>query len=280
MGGGWVCFAWLGIVALGCRAEPFKEPMLLGGVEISAETLNLGYRVYVEQCVECHGTDGGGAHARAQTSKVPRNLTLGHFKYKSTLNDALPTDEDLKRVLRRGVVPSGMPPFEGVLSTTEEAAVIHYVKTFSPRWRNGKPGTPIALTPDPWKKNGQEAGQKRGREVYHFHAVCWRCHPAYVSQARLQAEGSFEDSVEGREISLEERGSLDRPRAVESVYGELLSPDLAVDTMRAGALDSDLYRVLVAGIGGTQMKGLHQELPPSDVWALVHYIQQLRRRVQ
>jgi mono/diheme cytochrome c family protein len=116
----------------------FSEAQTLGGQEISAEILNAGARTYQLYCASCHGGDGSGnGPAAASLDPKPRDFRTGGFAHKSTPGDELPTHEDLKEVITKGVPARGMPAWAGLRSEDLDA-VAHYLKTFSTRWRNGQ----------------------------------------------------------------------------------------------------------------------------------------------
>lgn len=126
----------------GCGEEPpkFQGPMTLGGEQISAEILNRGHRTYVNFCASCHGADGSGRGPAAQGLRAaPRDFREGLFKIAS--GSARPSDEQLLRVVREGRPDAGMPPFPHLLPEDREA-VVHYLKTFSPRWTSPPAATP------------------------------------------------------------------------------------------------------------------------------------------
>lgn len=125
--------------ACGGESGPrFTEPMVLGGQEVSAEVLERGSKVYALYCSSCHGRDGSGqGNAARSLSTKPRDFRQADFKYKSTDGDALPTDEDLLGTVLGGRVDTGMPAWNG-LTPEDRQAVVHYIKTFSPRWQEQK----------------------------------------------------------------------------------------------------------------------------------------------
>ena len=131
------------LAALAACEEPppkFTAPMQLGGVEVSAEELNRGHGIYRKYCASCHGEDGSGQGPGSRALRVqPRDFRKAEFLYKSE-GSALPTDADLERTIRKGVVERGMPPWPG-LTAEDRHAVVQYLKTFSPRW-SGSPSKP------------------------------------------------------------------------------------------------------------------------------------------
>lgn len=127
----------------GCgEAQPqFTEPMVLGGVEVSAEVLNRGQKLYANHCASCHGADGSGKGPAARhLSPGPRDFRQGEFIHKASLDEALPTDAELRRVIKKGVADRGMPAWGG-LRDEDVDALVSYIKTFSPRWQ-GPVGDP------------------------------------------------------------------------------------------------------------------------------------------
>jgi len=127
--------------SMGCGEDPpkFTAPRMLGGVEVSADVLNAGHRSYEMRCASCHGHDGSGqGPAATGLAATPRDFRQADFKYKSTPEGSLPTDEDIDITLRNGKVKNGMPAFKG-LADADRHAIIQYLKTFSPRWSAVKP---------------------------------------------------------------------------------------------------------------------------------------------
>jgi mono/diheme cytochrome c family protein len=130
-------------LSAGC-AEPtpqFTEPMVLGGVEVSAEVLNRGQKLYANHCASCHGADGSGQGPAARhLNPGPRDFRKGEFIHKASEGEALPTDAELRRVIKKGVADRGMPAWGG-LRDEDVDALVSYIKTFSPRW-HGSVGDP------------------------------------------------------------------------------------------------------------------------------------------
>ena len=128
------------VVATSCGApnEPrFGEPMVLGGAEVSAATLNQGHRLYTRYCASCHGVDGSGqGPAAVSLAHAPRDFRKAQFMRKSTPGAELPSHADLVGVIRDGWAERGMPSWRG-LRGPDLDALAHYVKTFSGAWSGG-----------------------------------------------------------------------------------------------------------------------------------------------
>jgi len=258
----------------GYRTQGFKEPMKLGGKEIPASVLTEGERSYVLHCRACHGDKGDGkGPAAAGVRPPPRDFTLGSFKFAAVSGGTLPNDDDFLRIVRFGLHGTAMRAWDGV-PETNLVSIIHYLKTFSARWKDEEPGEAIIPTPDPWQAK-EAAAVDRGKAIYHATAQCLGCHPAYASKQyiyeitqQLKGKGtvSFREDMYGSELTRSEYGV------------KLLPPDFTRTELRSVRLDhqlEDLYRVIVSGVGGTAMPTWRGALPEEDLWALVYFVDSL-----
>jgi len=266
--------------ASACEGDGFSAPLVLGGREVPAKVLSRGRLEYQRYCVGCHGLRGDGqGPSAASMNPAPRDFTIGRFKFAGVLSGALPSDEDLLRTLRQGLRGTHMPGY-GAISDEAATALVQYLKTFSPRWLHERPGKPVPLRPDPWPRGeGPQGGARaRGEVVYHAIAQCWTCHPSYVARETVRAWIEEEARRRGVEHPTRPfRSEMTRSHAVLSEYGKLLPPDFVGDTLRASHDDSEIYRTVAAGIGGTPMPAWIAELSPRDLWAVVHYVRDLIR---
>ena len=102
----------------------------------------------------------------------PRDFTSGKFKLRTTPSGMLPTDDDLKRVVRLGMPYSSMPPWPK-LSDAEVDGVVQYLKTFYEGFTDpAQAGKPIALPQPP---AASKASVEKGKELY-ASLGCVRCH--------------------------------------------------------------------------------------------------------
>src|SRR5262249_59780456 len=99
------------------------------------------------------------------------NFVVGAFKFRSTPSGSLPTDGDLFRTLTRGVRWTAMPTWHE-LPEKDRMAVITYIKTFSTRWKEEKPESPIQIG-DPPKATPDLLA--RGKDLY-AQAKCGQGH--------------------------------------------------------------------------------------------------------
>lgn len=104
--------------------------LLLGVVQfdrcIANESLSkaeYGKKIYLDNCVSCHGIhgDGKGVAARAISGPKPRNFIEGRFKYGRSVQAIFNT-------ITKGVPGTAMPPW-GTLSEKDRWAVVAYVKS-------------------------------------------------------------------------------------------------------------------------------------------------------
>jgi cytochrome c oxidase cbb3-type subunit I/II len=101
----------------------------------SAALMLRGRQVYAANCAICHGVNGDGNGTAAHMFGVrPRDFRQGIFKFRSTLSGSLPADDDLVRTVTQGLRWTGMVGRPD-LTDADRRAVVQYLKTFSPRFR-------------------------------------------------------------------------------------------------------------------------------------------------
>jgi len=91
---------FLFLVLIFCAAD-----IMLSVAFVAADdVVKTGQGVYLRYCVGCHGEKGDGKGKAAPLLVVkPRDFTTGIFKFKSTPQGTLPTDEDLIRTITKGL---------------------------------------------------------------------------------------------------------------------------------------------------------------------------------
>ncbi|MDD2701343.1 MAG: cbb3-type cytochrome c oxidase subunit I [Sideroxydans sp.] len=242
--------------------ETFVSTRLTNGISLQANQLDRtqdilprGKQVYLRRCVGCHGEkgDGNGPSARFLNPK-PRDFTSGVFKFRSTAGgaDSLPSDEDLFVTVTHGLWGTAMPPWYSI-PAQERLAVIQYIKTFSPVWKNSTPAAAIDIPEEPPVTLASIA---RGKAQ--FEGVCAACH-GMTGQGDGVPPGTFSDN-----------------------WGHPVNP--ANFTLPAGApggvkLGHDgrhIFKTIMTGVGGTPMPALAGVFTPQQTWDIVHYVQSLR----
>lgn len=237
--------------------------VFLANATANAQTealLEQGETVYNRYCVGCHGTSGDGQGAAADMLIVkPRDFTKGVFKFRSTPSGTLPTDEDLYKIITRGVYRTSMPDW-ALLSERERIAVVEFIKDFYPEWVERGAGTPI-YTPPPPQWLGSEESVARGGELYDM-LGCASCH----------GETGKGDGESADNLSPDVWGNPQKPF------------DFTKGRLKSGPTLQDVYRTFMTGIGGTAMPSYGdifgepdgESIFEDDAWNLVSYIVSLR----
>jgi mono/diheme cytochrome c family protein len=219
-------------------------------VPINQDFANKGEAVYTRWCVSCHGELGDGRGYSAQWLEPrPRDFTSGIFKCRSTPSGTLPTNDDLLRTLTVGLYHTYMPAW-AVLGEKQLRDVSEYLKTFSTKWKEEAPGTPIVIPPEP---ANDEASRKRGRTIWKNNQ-CEKCHGP-------EGKGNGASAPTLRD----DWGFPDQPFNFA-----------ASDKRKCGSTNADLYRTFMTGLNGTPMPSFGDSISPQDGWDLVHYVLSLQ----
>jgi mono/diheme cytochrome c family protein len=243
-----------------------------------------GQLSYQRYCSGCHGLagDGNGPAARFLYPK-PRDFTRGLYKFVSRPSGQLPTDDDLLRTITYGLSGTAMPSWR-FLPHQEKLAIVRHLKTFLPfddyyqaggieRWqkmeREAEPAIPFHRNPYALGEAESVAeALAKGKELYHGLLRCWSCHPAYAPKEDVE-----------RWV-----GSPVPPTFAEAVakpddWGQtILPPDFPTTPLKSVRTLEDLYRVLLAGVGGTAMPSWAAVLDAEQAWAVTLYVGSLRKQ--
>jgi cytochrome c oxidase cbb3-type subunit 2 len=222
-------------------------------VAVSDELLTEGRSVYGRRCASCHGARGrGDGPAAYLLYPKPRNFHRGPFRFGSSWVGE-PTDEDLFRVISRGIPGSAMPSWAH-LTARKRWALVHYVKSLSEypieladgetvERGEGRIGVPLepANTAD---------SIARGAEL--FREACIKCHGP-TGQGDGKSAFTLED----------DDGVPIRPR------------DLTTGVFKGPRTPPDLYRRIIGGIPGTPMPDHGDTYLGDNAWHLVHFVMSL-----
>jgi mono/diheme cytochrome c family protein len=218
----------------------------IGSVTGHARSAQYDYRRY---CVGCHGERGDGMGENFPwIDPKPRDFQLGIFKCRSTPTGTLPTDQDLSDTIARGLDRSNMPQWN-TFTAQQKADLVAWIKHFSPRWANEKPGTPIEIPKEP---EVTPERIKNGREVF-ARVQCWKCH-GVTGEANGPSASTLQDDL-GRPIAAYNFTDGSRPKC--------------------GTSDQDIYRIFMTGLDGTPMPSFADNIKPDEAWDLVFYLRAL-----
>ena len=226
-----------------------SQEQSLGG----ADPQGPGGALYQKLCSQCHGEKGDGKGTAApRLLPKPRDFTSGKFKIRHTPSGALPTDDDLRHIIREGMPYTSMPAWKQ-LSDAEIETLVTAVKSFSPDFSDAsKKPAPIAFPKAPaFSKDGAA----KGVEVYK-RIGCSACHG--------------------------EMGRGDGPSAptLKDDWNNAIRPaDLSMRwTFRGGASREDIFRTLSTGLNGSPMPSFAESLTEEERWQLVDFIDSLDPR--
>lgn len=246
----WIIVALLAAFLLAGRTS-------LSVAEQSGTSLEHGERLYRNACAACHGVRGDGQGPAAKNLfPKPRDFTQANFRLRSTRTGKLPLDEDLDRTLREGIPGTSMPAWGEILSASDRAAIIEYMKTLSPAFgsdaRMPKPEDVIARDSQrPFPVS--EESITRGSEVYKK-MRCALCH-------------GIDGRGDGSGVHV----------LTDDVDAPLSPPDFHRGVYKSGGTDAGLYKVITTGPDGTEMLGYEKRMTEEERWQVVDYIRSLKK---
>ena len=176
----------------------------------------------------------------------PRDFRPGIFKFRSTPTGSLPTDKDIFQTISHGLRGTGMIA-QGDLPEAQRWAVVEYLKTFSERFQQEKPQTPIPVPEHPPRTPELIAN---GRELYQK-AECFKCHGT--------------------------AGRGDGPSAsdLKDYWGYPIRTADLTRPLKRGSTPEAIYKTLVTGLNGTPMPSYEGALTDEELWALSFYVASL-----
>lgn len=231
---------------------------LLVGLSVQAASPNLGTEqerergreLYDKYCSQCHGLTGDGkGYAATRVKPEPRDFTNGKYKFRTTPSGAMPTDDDLRRVIVEGLPYTSMPGWP-MFSATDVQDIIYHIKSFSEDFSNADMLVDPIDIPEPPPITDESI--EKGREFY-TQQGCAACHGEVGRSDGLSAKTLKDD------------------------WGfRLRSADLTARwTFRGGPTRKDIFRTFSTGLNGTPMPSYGDTLGVEDRWHLVNYIASL-----
>ncbi len=216
------------------------------------EQRQAGKILYDEKCAQCHGINGDGKGVAGDYFKPkPRDFTRGTYKIRTTKTGELPTDQDLKDIIRKGMPYTGMPPWPD-LSDQQITNLMYYIKTFSDAFAD-----PEYIPQESDLTNApaySEESALAGRAVFEANE-CIACHGNFGRSDGATATGISDDW-----------GDHIRPADMTKRW-----------TFRGGSTREDIYRTFLTGMNGTPMPSYDGLITPEDQWRLVDYVYSLSR---
>ena len=264
--------------------------------------------LYRQQCLHCHGVEGGGDGPTAGPKDHPfldprpRDYRRGIFKFTAVKDKARPRREDLYRVIDQGVYGTAMPSFRR-FSIAERWGLVDYVRMLAIRGEV-EHNLAVACQEDPLSAEAPleafgevwEKWQAAKEKVVVFEGEI----PAPTPEMLKRGKELYNDAKKGNCASCHgESGLGDGPSAWKiDDHGErvpaynddwgipILPRNLVQGLYRGGHRPIDIYRRIYAGINGGPMPGIGESkdaqgnlvLPPEDMWALVHYVRSFADR--
>ena len=209
-----------------------------------------GKALYEKFCSQCHGDGGDGQGvAASHLLPLPRNFTTGKFKVRTTPSGALPTTDDLKSIIRRGMPYTSMPAWPE-FNDAQLTELAYFLKTFSADFSNADFNVaPVELPKAPaYSKDAAE----KGRKVYED-TGCISCH----------GDLGRGDGTSGPALT-DDWGHPIRPADFTQRW-----------TFRGGPTREDIFRTMTTGFNGTPMPAFGEALTAEDRWAITDYMYSL-----
>lgn len=208
-------------------------------------TVAEGRGVYLRRCVGCHGEKGDGNGPAAKFFRVkPRDFTAGSYKFRSTPSGSLPTDGDIFKTISAGIRGTAMPSWYS-LPERDRWAVVHYIKTFSERFREEAPEAAMYIAAAP---AADEKLLADGAEVYKL-AKCWECHGTTG-----KGDGPSADTL-----------TDDWDRTVRPT-------DFTLGIFKTGGNPQAIFRTMSTGLNGTPMPSYLDSLSEEQRWRISYYV--------
>ena len=218
-----------------------------------------GKVLYDKHCAQCHGVNGDAKAPAAPYYKPrPRDFTSGKYKVRTTLNGELPTDQDIKNAIIKGLAFGDkevgaytvMPPWPK-FSDEQVSNLTYYLKSFSSDFADPEYNNPKTVEiPEPPAFTEESA--KNGRTMFENNE-CIKCHGVYG------------------------RGDGASAPTLKDDWGHhIRAADLTKRwTFRGGGSRKDIFRTISTGFNGTPMPSYRDALSDADRWDLTNYVYSL-----
>jgi mono/diheme cytochrome c family protein len=229
-----------------------------------------GGQLFLQHCANCHGERGDG-NGSAHLEPRARYFGGDRFKFASTDN-GVPTDDDLLRVLERGIPGSAMYSFSH-LPEDHRRAIVGHLRTLTLRGTYDRLAAKVLKDgdePDPAELSVKAAEQCVPGKLLKLPATVPPSSPEAVARGRqtfqtacAQCHGP-EGKGDGPQVKdmKNDNGTPARPR------------NLTLGLYKYGGEPHSLYVRLRLGIPGTPMPA-SPTLTDEQVFDLIHYVKSL-----
>ncbi len=220
----------------------------------SEEDLKAGEKIYFRKCVWCHGEKGDGAgFSSNRLFPRPRNFNPGTFKIRQTASGELPIEQDLLDTVKNGLPGSAMPPWDGILTETEQKQVERFVRTKLVIDRKfDDPDETFTVIDYGKQVSSSKESIEKGREVFMKKGKCVECHG-------VDARG------DGNLTQKDEFGDPIRPANLHKCWN-----------LRGNRRDPynprNIFREVSTGLNGTPMPSFVDVLTPEDRWNVANFV--------
>lgn len=266
-------------------------------------TLAESAELYRQQCLHCHGVDGGGDGPTSEyLDPRPRDYREGKFKWVAVDRNKRPRRADLLRILELGVSGTAMPSFAR-FSRGELEGLVDYVRLLSMRGEVESflaaaaadegylPASSILESYELVWSKWDEAEEnykpvdgkvprpsdvtaemlEHGRDLFLGDvANCYTCHG---TDGRGNGASVWEADPSGLTEIDEEGNEVPVMRVRLDEWGNESNPrNFRNAVFRGGSRPIDFYRRIKYGISGTIMPAADASLTDDDIWALAYHV--------
>ncbi len=228
---------------------------ILGATAAPAQDAQPAKATYDKWCAGCHGVDGKGeGFAAATMLPRPRDFTTALYQIRTTPSGALPTDEDIRRIIDVGMPGTAMPGWAKHLGEQERMALVAYLKAFSPRFESQDSPEPVEIGSAPGES---EEALAEGRQIYEK-IECWKCH-----------------GRAGR------GGGPSAPTLEDDQGFPIAAADLTESwNFNGGATTDEIFTRLMTGLNGTPMPSFAdlidaEVVTEEQLWRVAQYVRSL-----
>lgn len=260
--------------------------------------------LYRQQCLHCHGPEGGGNGPTADfLNPRPRDYRLGKFKFTPLKDKAVPRRQDIYRILDEGATGTAMPSFrrfsdpqlhglvdyvrllsmrgmvEADLRSTyeiDEAIPVEYVpESYADvfqKWLDSETNEELVVAYEGEIPEATPEVLARGQMLFND-ATTGNCASCHGAAGRGDGISAYVADPE-RPGKLMKDPETGRPAsAYNDDWGHPIFPrNITQGIFRGGRRPIDIFRRIKAGINGTPMPALDGVIPDEDIWAIVHYV--------